>query len=830
MKTCSLLFLCFYSTLLFGQIDTLSGVVNTYAEVLEIDTCEAKLCLSSSSSFEAGQSAFLIQMQGAQILEDNNNNFGTITDLNSAGLFERCEIDSIAGDCVFLKKHLVHDYQISGAVQLISIPEYENAVVAGSLTAAPWDGTTGGVLIIDVQNTLTLNAPVTTNGQGFRGGQINVLESNCQFFLNQDNYFYEIDNWRGAPKGEGIAKIIPNKESGRGPQANGGGGGNDHNSGGGGGSHLTQGGTGGEHEPPSIFGCSGPFPGIGGKPLNADPQRLFLGGGGGAGHTDNQGAGERGGNGGGIIILLAQTLDGNDFAIMAEGENAPLAEGDGAGGGGAGGSIFLQYDNLLSAPSLSVRGGNGGDTDNPSDRCFGPGGGGSGGRIGLDDPTAFTIDLNGGIAGINESPSSACNDSTSGAQNGMDGEQASFPGIPSGSEDVEATEIITHPVPAVTVCEPGELNLSVEASGPDISYQWQINPGTGWEDLLEDAMFSGTQTSQLMVTDLTITFDGAQFRCLVSSSCLGPIISDATLVEVKSPPVPGFTFDITGSTSVQFTNTSLNADQFSWNFGDGSPISTLSDPEHTYPEEGEYIVTLSIDDDCGLFTFTDTLILGTPPVAGFNASPTGGCAPLVIEFNDLSSGNITSWEWSFPGGDPDTSTDPNPVINYTTEGNYEVSLTVTNDFGTNTLAIPNYLEILDFPTAAFDFTVSGDTLFLNNLSSGVGLFYQWNFGDGSPISDEENPFHVYDTMGVYDVTLTAQNTYCGSTTTSSIGIGLSNTSAAYIDKAFRIAPNPTDQWLQIKKTGQMGTPLRIELISSSGQLAANLEMGNGEYD
>jgi hypothetical protein len=282
MKTFSLLFLCFFSTLLSGQTDSLSGVVNTYAEVLDIDTCEARLCLTSSIGFEAGMSALLIQMQGAEIQQGDNSDFGTLTDLNSAGLFERCEIDSVAGDCVFLNQYLVHHYQLSGAVQLVSIPTYEQAVVSAELSAAPWNGTTGGVLIIEVENTLDLQAPVNTSGQGFRGGPKNVLESNCQFFLSQDNYFYESDNWRGAPKGEGIAKIIPNKESGRGPQANGGGGGNDHNAGGGGGSHLTQGGVGGEHEPPSIFGCSGPFPGIGGKPLNTDPQRLFLGGGGGS--------------------------------------------------------------------------------------------------------------------------------------------------------------------------------------------------------------------------------------------------------------------------------------------------------------------------------------------------------------------------------------------------------------------------------------------------------------------------------------------------------------------------------------------------------------------
>ena len=71
-----------------------------------------------------------------------------------------------------------------------------------------------------------------------------------------------------------------------------------------------------------------------------------------------------------------------------------------------------------------------------------------------------------------------------------------------------------------------------------------------------------------------------------------------------------------------------------------------------------------------------------PPVADFSASPTSGFAPLTVSFTDLSTNSPSSWSWDF--GDGTTSTEPNPVHTYGNPGIYDVSLTVTNDFGSDT--------------------------------------------------------------------------------------------------------------------------------------------------
>jgi PKD repeat protein len=70
------------------------------------------------------------------------------------------------------------------------------------------------------------------------------------------------------------------------------------------------------------------------------------------------------------------------------------------------------------------------------------------------------------------------------------------------------------------------------------------------------------------------------------------------------------------------------------------------------------------------------------PVAAFDARPNSGCAPLRVDFTDLSTDNPTSWNWTF--GDGDTSTAQNPSHRYTSPGTYTVTLNVTNRCGWDT--------------------------------------------------------------------------------------------------------------------------------------------------
>jgi len=81
-----------------------------------------------------------------------------------------------------------------------------------------------------------------------------------------------------------------------------------------------------------------------------------------------------------------------------------------------------------------------------------------------------------------------------------------------------------------------------------------------------------------------------------------------------------------------------------------------------------------------------------------------------IDFADMSMGIPDTWNWTFEGGTPASSSDQNPAgINYNTPGTYDVTLTVENDYGTNTLTFEDYITVSDAPTPFVVFSVS-DTM------------------------------------------------------------------------------------------------------------------------
>ena len=87
----------------------------------------------------------------------------------------------------------------------------------------------------------------------------------------------------------------------------------------------------------------------------------------------------------------------------------------------------------------------------------------------------------------------------------------------------------------------------------------------------------------------------------------------------------------------------------------------------------------------------------TPPVANFTADATNISTGGGVNFQDQSTGNPTSWSWSFPGGTPNSSTEQNPTVYYNTAGTYDVSLTVTNSEGNDTKTVTNYITVEDAP-------------------------------------------------------------------------------------------------------------------------------------
>lgn len=136
--------------------------------------------------------------------------------------------------------------------------------------------------------------------------------------------------------------------------------------------------------------------------------------------------------------------------------------------------------------------------------------------------------------------------------------------------------------------------------------------------------------------------------------------------------------------TVQFTDKSLGEPtSWNWDFGDGA-TSTEKNPAHTYTSLGTYTVALTVSNANGKDTTSKDGYITTTlaPVASFMVDQRLGKAPFIVQFKDLSTNNPTSWNWQF--GDGTTSSEQNPRHTYPQVGAYDVRLTVSNNYGSDT--------------------------------------------------------------------------------------------------------------------------------------------------
>ena len=154
--------------------------------------------------------------------------------------------------------------------------------------------------------------------------------------------------------------------------------------------------------------------------------------------------------------------------------------------------------------------------------------------------------------------------------------------------------------------------------------------------------------------------------------------------ELNQPPVADFTY-ITDGLNVAFTQTSTDSDgsiiSWVWDFGDENGANAAN-PHHSYLVAGNYQVSLKVTDDSGATdTITQTVTVlnftNQPPVAEFSFS-TNELNVIFIE-NSTDDGTIVFWHWDF--GDENESAEKNPQYTYGANGDYQVSLTVTDDLG-----------------------------------------------------------------------------------------------------------------------------------------------------
>jgi PKD repeat protein len=256
-----------------------------------------------------------------------------------------------------------------------------------------------------------------------------------------------------------------------------------------------------------------------------------------------------------------------------------------------------------------------------------------------------------------------------------------------------------------------------------------------------------------------------------------------TTINVIVHPLPTALFQFSSSAcvgdSVQFTDLSTSNGaaivRWKWEFGDGQTTiinyPASPDVKHAYTSAATFNVTLTVytSDSCSN-SKTLPVTIQPKPQANFDYDPIL-CQMMPLQFNDLSQGTggvpVVTWLWDF--GDPGsgaTNTSPlqNPSHSFSTSGSFIVLLTITNANGCLD-SISKTIDINAAPVAQFTADtacVNSATQFTDTSIPGSGTIstWQWDFGDpgsGNNTSTQQNPTHIYNSPGTYNVTLLITN-------------------------------------------------------------------------
>ncbi|MEQ1677169.1 MAG: PKD domain-containing protein [Chitinophagaceae bacterium] len=276
------------------------------------------------------------------------------------------------------------------------------------------------------------------------------------------------------------------------------------------------------------------------------------------------------------------------------------------------------------------------------------------------------------------------------------------------------------------------------------SYFWDF--GDGGTSILQNP----THTYPLQGTYIVKLF------ITTSSGCTDSLIFNPG-VTVGSKPVADFTavpIPVCGTQLVYFTDLSVPADEWLWDFGDGAS-STLQNPTYSYSDTGYFNIRLiATNNGCPDTMIKNNYVRVLPPIARF--VPTPDCSNrLRFTFTDQSIDPQT-WEWNFGDGSPLVTTQ-NPVHIFPSLGSYNIRLIVTNG-GCADTTFQTIIAVSETPDFIADRTVAcKDAYFVftaNNVNPANIVDYNWDFGNGVSVNGPSSSTgYIYTVSGTYTITL-----------------------------------------------------------------------------
>lgn len=320
--------------------------------------------------------------------------------------------------------------------------------------------------------------------------------------------------------------------------------------------------------------------------------------------------------------------------------------------------------------------------------------------------------------------------------------------------DVYPLPSVTATAPAPSVC-PDE-SITLEVLGNAANYQWSSNPV---DNTLTGQENSSTPTvTPTQDTRYTVTGTSA-VGCIKSSDIMITIKDKKSAEFISSTPVAcegdNVTFTYNGNANTSAT--------YQWNF-DGIIKSGQGPHNIPWTSMGTKTITLTVTQDlCVSDPVSHTIEVKPSPIVNFTYGNPKGCVPLTVDFTDASTNTASgvSYLWDF--GAAGSSSQQSPSYEFSSPGQFDVTLIVTNPGCENSMTIPLLVDAWPVPEAGFTadpmkVSLKNPNITFNSTSTGDNLIYHWETGDGS-VYDTAHFIHTYADSGYYSVKLVTENSF-----------------------------------------------------------------------
>jgi PKD repeat protein len=357
---------------------------------------------------------------------------------------------------------------------------------------------------------------------------------------------------------------------------------------------------------------------------------------------------------------------------------------------------------------------------------------------------------------------------------------------------VAATPTAAAITPTVSSCG-NVYTYTGSATGSGITYTWAFSNLTGTGATTGAAV---TRTYSAAGTD-NVTLTATSGACSATATLSGHAVLQVGAIIDANLSITAAN-GCNGTRTVNHTSTGATSYEVSVD-GGAYVVKTVFPYDITGLAAGAHTVALKAIN--GLCSDIETVSFNVGSVtAAFTATP-GSCNSTVAFTNTTTTTFGTpTYAWTFPTGTPSTSTATSPSTDYGSSGTKSATLVATLDNGCSTSVTNSAIAVVGSggPVASFNSSMivgGGCNTGVQFTSTSTGATtYTWNYGDGTVSVNSSNPtiFHAYSSVGTYNVTLTASNGTCSSTSATT-PVVVTATGNAVPEAAFNIINRPAVQ-------------------------------------